>query len=77
MDKAGERADSLSKKALDLDRRWAKCQRFLRVAEDVALSANLPKVAPPEVVERYKEMVAAEAGTLGGDVQRQGDKVTR
>jgi len=47
------------------------------VAEDVALSANLPKVAPPEVVERYKEMLAAEAGTLGGDVQRQGDKVTR
>jgi hypothetical protein len=77
MEKAGERADSLSKKALDLDRRWAKCQRFLRVAEDVALSANLPKVAPPEVVERYKEMVAAEGGTLGGDVQRQGDKVTR
>ena len=62
MERAGERANALSKKALDLDRRWAKCQRFLRVAEDVALSANLPKVAPPEVVERYKEMVAAEGG---------------
>jgi hypothetical protein len=66
MEKAGERAEAMNKKALDLDRRWAKCQRFLRVAEDVALSANLPKVASPEVVERYKELIAAEAGTLVG-----------
>lgn len=51
---------------MDLDRRWTKCQRLVRMLENVALEANLPHVATPEIVERYHQLVAAERQTLSG-----------
>jgi hypothetical protein len=51
-------------RALDLERRWAMCERFLRVAENVALAANLARVATREIQERYRALVASEAETL-------------
>ena len=36
-------------RALDLERQWVKCQRFLRLGENVALAANLAKVASQEI----------------------------
>jgi hypothetical protein len=47
-----------------MERLWAKTQRMLRVAENVALAANLPKLATREVQERYERLQAAEAGAL-------------
>jgi hypothetical protein len=57
-------AGELEEKSRTLERKWVKCQRFIRAVEDVALAENLPKMAPPEVVERYGKLVAAESGTL-------------
>jgi hypothetical protein len=57
--------ESLKDRALDLERRAAKCQRFLNVAQRIALAANLPKVAPAEAVARYDQLLAAERATLG------------
>ena len=50
---------------LDQDRVWVKCQRLLRTLENVALAANLPRVASPEVVARYRRLVAVESAPLG------------
>jgi len=56
--------DSIVEQRLDLERRWAKCQRLIRTAENVALAANLDKIEPTEMQERYRRMVAAENSTL-------------
>ena len=48
----------------ELERKWVKTQRFLRVAENVVLARNLPQVAETHVVERYKEILVAEHGSL-------------
>ena len=53
-------------RALDLERRWAKCERFLRVAENVALAANLARVATREIQERYRALVESEGDSLCG-----------
>jgi hypothetical protein len=55
---------NLGEQHLDLERRWAKCQRLLYVAESVALAANLERVATPEQVARYQALVTAENGQL-------------
>lgn len=60
-----ERASSLTERARAADHRWAKAQRLVRVAEDVALAANLERAASGEVVERYRKLVEAEGGTVG------------
>lgn len=52
---------ALSKRKLDLDREWARCQRLIRTLENIALAANLPKLASPAVVRRYRELLKAEA----------------
>jgi hypothetical protein len=57
-------ADELEEKSRTLERKWVKCMRFIRAVEDVALAENLSKMAPPEVVERYGKLLAAESGTL-------------
>ncbi|HEX8910879.1 MAG TPA: hypothetical protein VF796_00870, partial [Humisphaera sp.] len=59
-----EMAEKLDARSDDLERKWVKTQRFLRTLEDVALAANLPKVATPEVQKRYAELLKAEYGTL-------------
>jgi hypothetical protein len=58
-------ADDLEEKSMKLERKWVKCKRFTRTLRTVALAANLEKVASPEVVERYRQLLADEAGTLG------------
>ncbi|MDB5173563.1 MAG: hypothetical protein JWN51_2336, partial [Phycisphaerales bacterium] len=58
-------ADDFDEKAMVLERRWVKCKRFTRTLKTVALAANLEKVASPEVVERYRQILADESGTLG------------
>jgi hypothetical protein len=57
--------DELEARQLDQDRIWAKCQRLLHTLENVALAANLPKVAVPATVKRYQRLVSSEAGALG------------
>jgi len=47
-----------------LEKKWAKCQRFLQTLDTVALAANLEKVAPANVVRKYHEVLEEEADTL-------------
>ncbi|MBX3414005.1 MAG: caspase family protein [Pirellulales bacterium] len=56
--------DRLSQQHLDLERQWVKCQRFLRVAENVALANNLPLVGTPEQVARFERLMLAEGASL-------------
>jgi len=56
--------EELSGRRLDAERRWAKCQRLIRVAENVILAANLEEVADEETVEAYQRLLAAERATL-------------
>jgi hypothetical protein len=53
-----------SARALDAECRWVKCQRFLRLTENVVLAANLDKVATPEIRDRYRALLDSEADTL-------------
>ena len=54
----------LEEKQTTLERKWVKCQRFLRCAESVALAANLDKVATPALRTRYDALLALESQTL-------------
>lgn len=64
--RAYDQFQAATEKDLALDHQWAKCQRFLYTAESVALAANLEKVAGPNTVARYRQMIADEAGTFAG-----------
>jgi hypothetical protein len=57
--------EELSEDRLELDRQWAKCQRLIRTLENVALAANLPRVAPSDVQRQYRELLAAESASFG------------
>jgi hypothetical protein len=57
--------DEQSEKSFELERRWVKCQRFLYVAESVALEANLGKFAGKLMLSRYEQLRKAECGILG------------
>jgi hypothetical protein len=65
-DAKGQEIDRLDDQSTDLERRWVKYQRFIRTAESVALAANLPKVAKPEILDRYKRLVELEDGEMDG-----------
>ncbi|HEX6985164.1 MAG TPA: hypothetical protein VF170_07285 [Planctomycetaceae bacterium] len=54
----------LEERRLDLERRWAKCQRLLRTLETVVLAHNLPLTADPDLLSRYVRLRAAESETL-------------
>ena len=54
----------LSSEVLDLERKWVKTQRFAYVAESVALAANLPSLAEPDVIARYEALTKAEARSI-------------
>jgi hypothetical protein len=58
-------ADEQSEKSFELERKWVKCQRFLYVAESVALEANLNRFAGKLVQSRYEALRAAENGVVG------------
>jgi hypothetical protein len=62
--KQDEEYEAKDKESAVLERTWVKYQRFIRTAEGVALAANLPKVAKPEVVAKYKVLVEGEGGCL-------------
>jgi hypothetical protein len=59
-----EQVNVMKQQALDLQRRAAKCQRFVNMIERVALEANLSKLASPEILGRYRDLLASEAATL-------------
>ena len=65
-EKQDEEIDKAETQSLDLRRPWVKTQRFIRTAETVALAANLPKVAAPEIVKRYLQIVQLEGMALHG-----------
>ena len=62
--KAKERVEESSEERMKLAREEARLQRLLAACEHVVLAANLPRVAPREIVERYEQLVAMEEGTL-------------
>lgn len=57
--------EEANNRVAELDRRWAKHQRFIRTLENVALEANLPSVATAETQARYRSLRESEEGTLG------------
>ena len=48
---------------LDLERKWAKCRRLMRAIENLALGANLAKVADAALVTRYAALLELEAAS--------------
>jgi hypothetical protein len=46
--------------------RDVKYQRLIRTLESIVLAKNLPLVAPPEVYDRYAQMVSLEESSLDG-----------
>jgi hypothetical protein len=63
--KRDEEVDRVESQSLALERKWVKCQRFIRTAETVDLAANLASHASPEIQQRYHQLVVAENATLG------------
>jgi hypothetical protein len=61
---ARRRVDEFSEEQLKLSRQEARLQRLLKTCEDVALAANLSRIAPAEIVSRYQQLVAMEEGSL-------------
>ena len=47
-----------------LERKWVTTQRFLERARTVILAANLPRIAKPEIVTAYTNLIARESQTL-------------
>ena len=66
---AGKRVDEFSEEQLKLSRQEARLQRLLKTCEAVALAANLPRIAPAEIVTRYQQLVANEEGSLVAAVE--------
>ena len=64
LNRQDERLDAIDKELDDLERRAAKCLRFLRSVEHVALANNLRSIASAEICRRYDALVAAEGETL-------------
>jgi hypothetical protein len=62
--RAKERVHQLSEERMKIEREEARLQRLLQTCETVALAANLPRLAPREIVERYQRLLAMEEGTL-------------
>jgi hypothetical protein len=66
-----ERVKQLSDERMKLSREEARLQRLLQACESVSLAANLPQVAPREIVERYQRLLAMEEGTLAAKPGRE------
>ncbi len=64
-EKLDQEINQLDEKEFQVEKQWVQYQRFLRVLENVALAANLPKVADEKVVTRFAELLKAECETLG------------
>ena len=55
-------------KRLEVDKRWAHHQRFLRAVETLVLALNLPKVADQSIQRQYAELLAREQASIGGEL---------
>jgi hypothetical protein len=64
LEKAKERVAETSEERMKLARDEARLQRLLAACEHVVLAANLPRVAPQAIVQRYEELVTMEESTL-------------
>jgi hypothetical protein len=62
--RAKERREQSQEKVKSLSHREAKLQRLLLTCKSVVLAANLPKLMPAEIVDRYEALVAMEEGAL-------------
>ena len=51
----GEQMGKYTKQRLDLERKWAKTQRLIRVSENVVLAANLGSLSGAEIIQALKE----------------------
>lgn len=56
--------ERLAEQKLDLERKWVKCQRLLRLVDNITLAANLPLVATPEAQTRFQALVKLENSSL-------------
>lgn len=65
MKELGAKINELNVQQQDLEREWVRYQRLIRTLETVALAANLPQVADPEIVERFQRLRQAESGIFG------------
>lgn len=54
----------LAERKLDVERKWVRCQRLLRVIDNIALAANLRLVASPEAQARYQQLLELESSAL-------------
>jgi hypothetical protein len=61
---AKKREEELIKTSMQLERDKARVERLLRACETAVLAANLSKIAKPEIVRRYEELLRMEEGTL-------------
>jgi hypothetical protein len=63
-DRAYAQFDAASDKDLDFEHQWAAYQRFIYTPQSVALAANLEQIVAPNLVLRYQQILADEAGTF-------------
>jgi len=59
-----QKQHDLETQRLDHERDWVKCQRVLRLLENLALAANLSKVAPDRQAD-YAALLERESAVLG------------
>lgn len=59
------RIDALLESDLKLEKQWAKSERFLRAIEEIVMATNLERVARPNIVQRYRELLALERSVVG------------
>jgi hypothetical protein len=63
-DRLHDEMEANNTRKLDLERKWVKTQRLLRVIENITLSANLKIVSSVDAQTRYQKLVDLEASTL-------------
>ena len=66
---ASKKEDDLAKASMKIEREKARAERLLRTCENAVLAENLPRVATPEIVKRYEQLLAMENETLADSSQ--------
>ena len=61
---AKSKEKEVAKAVLHAERESARLERLLRTCEDAVLAENLSRVASPEIVKRYQQLLSMEEGTL-------------
>jgi hypothetical protein len=59
------RREQIEARILDQERVAARCERLIRTLDNVALEANLPKVAETGTVEQFERLTACESARIG------------